>query len=85
MTLQGVSWLVRVDNSAQATGVLQGVEYHRVYAADKRRILRGIAAIAPLFAGLMILAQAYVAGAGAAANGWCRMSACRTNLRVLGV
>ncbi|MCG7625896.1 CPBP family intramembrane glutamic endopeptidase [Epibacterium sp. Ofav1-8] len=38
-------------------GVPAEVEYHRVYAGEKRQILRGIAAIVLLVAGLIVFAQ----------------------------
>lgn len=57
------SWFLRTDQVAEATGVPEGVEYHRVYAGEKRGILRGVAAIVLLFAGLIILAQACLAAA----------------------
>lgn len=60
-TTQG--WLLRADEPAPAPRVPAGVEYHRVYAGEKRRILRGILAIVLLFAGLIGLAQLFLLGA----------------------
>lgn len=45
------------------TSIPPGVEYHRAYAGDKRRILRGILAIVLLFAGLIGFAQLFLLGA----------------------
>ncbi|UYV16696.1 CPBP family intramembrane glutamic endopeptidase [Porphyrobacter sp. ULC335] len=59
------SWFLRTDKIAETTRVPAGVEYHRVYAGEKRRILRGVTAIVFLFAGLIILAQACLAAAAA--------------------
>ncbi|MBX7483343.1 CPBP family intramembrane metalloprotease [Qipengyuania sp. 6D47A] len=42
-----------------------GVEYHRVYAGEKRRFGRGIVAIFLLFAGLIVFGQACLAAASA--------------------
>lgn len=59
------SCLLRPDRSGEASGLPAGVEYHRAYAVGKRRIIRGMAAIILLFAGLIGLAQACLAGASA--------------------
>lgn len=40
-----------------------GVQYHRVYAGEKRKILRGILAIFLLFAGMIGFAQLFLIGA----------------------
>jgi len=45
--------LLQRDHSAPAPGVPVGVEYHRVYAGERRGILRGIVAIALLVIGLV--------------------------------
>ncbi len=57
------SWFLRTDKVAETSWVPAGVEYHRVYAGEKRRILRGVAAIVLLFSGLIVLAQACLAAA----------------------
>jgi uncharacterized protein len=57
------SWFLRTDMVAEISRVPDGVEYHRVYAGQKRRILRGVAAIVLLFSGLIVLAQACLAAA----------------------
>lgn len=62
---QSESWFLRTDKAVEANRVPAGVEYHRVYAGDKRRILHGVAAIVLLLAGLIVLAQACLAGAAA--------------------
>ncbi|RPF22446.1 CPBP family intramembrane glutamic endopeptidase [Myceligenerans xiligouense] len=46
-------WFLRGDQSAQLEGVPAGVEYHRVLAGEKRRIMRGLLAIALLLAGMI--------------------------------
>ncbi|MCG8914963.1 hypothetical protein L6E12_04055 [Actinokineospora sp. PR83] len=46
-------WLLRGDRPGWTPAVRAGIEYHRVYATEKRRILRGIVAIALLVAGLV--------------------------------
>jgi membrane protease YdiL (CAAX protease family) len=65
MSTQSESWLLRPDTAALASRVPAGVEYHRVYAGEKRRIIRGVVAIVLLFAGLIVLAQACLSGAAA--------------------
>lgn len=65
MSDKSESWFLRPDEAAAAPRVPRGVEYHRVYAGEKRRIVRGIAAIFLLFAGLIVLAQACLAAASA--------------------
>lgn len=62
---EGESWLLRSDKVEGAARVPPGVEYHRVYAGEERRIIRGIAAIVLLFAGLIVFAQACLAAAAA--------------------
>lgn len=56
-------WLVRDEAPVLAGRVPPGVEYHRVYAGEKRRILRGALAVVLLFAGLVGIAQAFLAAA----------------------
>lgn len=63
MPEQTESWFLRPDKAAETFRVPTGVEYHRVYVDEKRRILRGVAAIVLLFAGLIVLAQACLAAA----------------------
>jgi uncharacterized protein len=55
------SWLLQPDRPKLLSGVPAGVAYHRVYASEKRRIIRGVAAIVLLFAGLIFFAQACLA------------------------
>lgn len=57
------SWLLRADAPAPDSRVPPGVEYHRVYAGDQRRILRGAVTVVLLFAGLIGFAQAFLAAA----------------------
>lgn len=59
------SWLLQPDRPKLLSGVPAGVAYHRVYAGEKRHIIRGVAAIVLLFAGLIVLAQACLAAAAA--------------------
>lgn len=47
-------WILSSGEPRRAATVPPGVEYHRVYAGEKRRILRGILAIVLLLAGLVI-------------------------------
>ncbi len=65
MADQGESWLLRPDRTVRAPQVPTDVEYHRVYAGDKRQIIRGFVAIILLFAGLVLFAQLCLAGATA--------------------
>jgi membrane protease YdiL (CAAX protease family) len=55
--------LLELDEPLRVDRVPSAVEYHRVYAGDKRRILRGILAIVLLFAGLVGFAQLFLFGA----------------------
>lgn len=59
------SWLLQPDRPKLLSGVPAGIAYHRVYAGEKRRIIRGVAAIVLLFAGLIFLAQACLTAAAA--------------------
>ncbi|MFB9674777.1 CPBP family intramembrane glutamic endopeptidase [Streptosporangium vulgare] len=63
MTNTTEGWLLRADEPEHSPRVPAGVEYHRVYAGDKRRIPRGILAIVLLFAGLIGFAQLFLIGA----------------------
>jgi uncharacterized protein len=55
--------LLRLDGPTRPPGVPADVEYHRVYAGDKRRIPRGLLAIVLLLAGLIGFAQLFLFGA----------------------
>lgn len=46
-------WLVRDDRPVRTPAVPPGLEYHRAYATDRRRILRGLVAIALLLIGFV--------------------------------
>ncbi|WIE58132.1 type II CAAX endopeptidase family protein [Curtobacterium sp. MCLR17_031] len=54
------SWLLETDAPAVLADVPAGVEYHRVLAADDRRVVRGIVAIVLLFAGLVGSARLFL-------------------------
>lgn len=54
------NWLLQYDDPVSTPRVPPAVEYHRVYAGEKRRILRGILAITLLFAGLIGFAQLFL-------------------------
>jgi uncharacterized protein len=51
------SWFLQADGNLETPRVPTGVEYHLVYAGEKRRVLRGIVAIVLLLAGLIGFAQ----------------------------
>ncbi len=51
------SWFLRSDNVSRTPRVPAEAEYHRVYASEERRIVRGLVAIFLLFAGLIGFAQ----------------------------
>ncbi|MEJ8278180.1 CPBP family intramembrane glutamic endopeptidase [Pseudonocardia spirodelae] len=53
MTHPDRSWLLRDDRPVPAPGVPPGIEYHRVYAGGRRRVLRGLVAIVLLLAGFV--------------------------------
>ncbi len=63
MTTTAPSPVQQAGAPATAPRVPAGVEYHRVYAGEKRRILRGILAIALLAAGMTGFAQLFPFGA----------------------
>ncbi|MFF5243874.1 CPBP family intramembrane glutamic endopeptidase [Streptosporangium sp. NPDC000095] len=63
MTNTTEGWLLRADKPEHSPRVPVDVEYHRVYAGDKRRIPRGILAIVLLFAGLIGFAQLFLIAA----------------------
>ena len=56
-------WLLQDDEPLLSPRVPSAVEYHRVYAGEKRRIPRGILAIFLLLVGLVGFAQLFLAGA----------------------
>ncbi|WP_431031393.1 lysostaphin resistance A-like protein [Plantibacter sp. RU18] len=56
-------WLLQVDDPVPTPRTPTAVEYHRVCAGEKRRILRGILAIALVFVGLVAFAQVFLIGA----------------------
>ncbi|PPF37017.1 CPBP family intramembrane glutamic endopeptidase [Pseudoclavibacter sp. AY1H1] len=57
------NWLLQYDHPVPTPRVPAAVEYHRVYAGEKRRILRGVLAIILLFVGLVGFAQLFLFGA----------------------
>ncbi|PPF78449.1 CPBP family intramembrane glutamic endopeptidase [Pseudoclavibacter sp. Z016] len=57
------NWLLQYDHPVPTPRVPPAVEYHRVYAGEKRRILRGVLAIVLLFVGLVGFAQLFLFGA----------------------
>ncbi|WP_380167767.1 CPBP family intramembrane glutamic endopeptidase [Jannaschia sp. R86511] len=52
--------LLHIDETARSSGVPAAVEYHRVYAGDRRRIPRGLLAVVLLLAGLVGFAQLFL-------------------------
>jgi uncharacterized protein len=58
MRSENESWFLRPDRIAPTLRMPADVEYHRVYAGEKRRVVRGVVAIVLLFAGLIAFAQA---------------------------
>lgn len=62
-TTPAQSWLLRADEPSATKRVPPGVEYHRVLAGEKRRIGRGLVAIALLFVGLVGFSLLLNAGA----------------------
>lgn len=63
MSKTTANWLLQHDEPVPTPRVPPAVEYHRVYAGEKRRVLRGILAIMLLFAGLIGFAQLFLYGA----------------------
>lgn len=59
------NWLLEGDEPTPMPRVPAAVEYHRLYAGEKRRILRGILAIVLLVVGLIGFAQLFLLGATA--------------------
>lgn len=53
-------WLLRGDLPSQVRGVPAGVEYHRVFASEKRRIPRGLMTIVLLLVGFVAVSVAFV-------------------------
>jgi len=63
MTNTTSNWLLQSDDPVPSPRVPPAVEYHRVYAGEKRRILRGVVAIILVFVGLVGFAQLFLIGA----------------------
>lgn len=63
MTNTTPNWLLQLDDPLPSPRVPPAVEYHRVYAGEKRRILRGVLAIILVFVGLVGFAQLFLIGA----------------------
>lgn len=63
MTNTAPNWLLQPDDPIPSPRVPPAVEYHRVYAGEKRRIPRGILAIILVFVGLVGFAQLFLLGA----------------------
>ncbi|MDF2561278.1 MAG: Abortive infection protein [Microbacterium sp.] len=63
MTNTPPNWLLQPDDPIPSPRVPPAVEYHRVYAGEKRRIPRGILAIILVFVGLVGFAQLFLLGA----------------------
>lgn len=61
MRSTGESWVLRPDMATSTPRVPEGTEYHRVFAGEERRIVRGLVAIILLFAGLIGFAQVCLA------------------------
>jgi uncharacterized protein len=57
MRSKAESWFLRPDKRARTSRVPADTEYHRVFAGEERRIVRGLIAIILLFAGLIGSAQ----------------------------
>ncbi len=57
------NWLLQADEPIPTPRVPAPVEYHRVYAGKKRRVLRGILGIVLLVVGLVGFAQLFLFGA----------------------
>jgi len=54
---KGESWLLEPNDDLCTPRVPADREYHRVYAGEHRKIVRGVVAIVLLFAGLIVFAQ----------------------------
>lgn len=65
MRSKAESWFLRPDKGARTPRVPADTEYHRVFAGEERRIVRGLIAIILLFAGLIGSAQLCLAVASA--------------------
>lgn len=59
------NWLLQLDEPRPIPRVPPTVEYHRAYAGEKRRILRGILAIVLLVVGFVVFARLFTLGAAA--------------------
>lgn len=59
------SWVLRPDMATRPSRVPADTEYHRAFAGEERRIVRGLVAIFLLFAGLIGFAQLCLAIASA--------------------
>lgn len=57
------NWLLQPDEPVPSARLPSAVEYHRVYAGEKPRILRGLLAIILLLVGLVSFAQLFLFGA----------------------
>lgn len=57
MRSKNESWFLEPDEIIRVPRVPADLEYHRVYAGEKRKIGRGFVAIILLFAGLIVFAQ----------------------------
>ena len=63
MTTTAPNWLLQSDDPVPTPRVPSDVEYHRVYAGEKRRILRGILAIILVFVGVIAFGLLFALGA----------------------
>lgn len=63
MPIGTTNWLISHDEPIPSPQVPPAVEYHRVYASGKRRILRGVVAILLLLVGLVGFARLFSLGA----------------------
>lgn len=65
MRRKSEGWFLEPDEMVRTPWVPADLEYHRVYAGENRKIVRGIVAIILLFAGLVLFAQVCLAVASA--------------------
>jgi membrane protease YdiL (CAAX protease family) len=61
MRSKAESWFLRLDKTTRTPRVPAETEYHRVFAGEERRIVRGLVVIILLFAGLIGFAQVCLA------------------------
>jgi membrane protease YdiL (CAAX protease family) len=61
----GESWFLEADDDVWTPRVPADREYHRAYAGEERKIVRGVVAIFLLFSGLIVIAQVCIAMAAA--------------------